>query len=74
MPRTRNVHRSARVADQRQVVSAPAEPAMLTAAETGLYDAAATSPRPTAVNRGGLLHHVQMENVHPLEAAAPARD
>jgi hypothetical protein len=44
------------VADQRQVVvSAPVEPAMLTAAETGpLYDAAATPPRPTAVNRRGL--------------------
>jgi hypothetical protein len=62
MPKTRDVHRSARVADQRQVVSAPVKPAILTAAQTGPLR---RGRDPAEADRGGLLHHVQIENIDP---------
>ena len=66
MARSRLVHRFDRVTVQRPVVSASLEPATPIAAETDPSDAAANASEPPAVEGGGLLRHMQVENVHPL--------
>jgi LysR family transcriptional regulator, low CO2-responsive transcriptional regulator len=66
MPRPRIVHRSSRVAGERHVVPTPLEPATPVAPETDPGDGPASPPRLAAVTGGGVLHQVQMENVHPL--------
>ena len=66
MPRSSIVHRSARVGDPPSIVSAPLEPAMPSAAETGLSGTAASLSGSSVVNGGGILHHTRVEDVHPL--------
>ena len=66
MPRPRIVHRSARVGDPPSIVSAPLEPATPSAAETGLSGTAASPSGSSVVNGGGSLHHLRVEDVHPL--------
>ena len=64
--RRRIAHRSISAADQPQVRESPLEAPLPGTAETELHHASATPPSLTAVNGGGLVHQVQMENVHPL--------
>ena len=82
MARPRIVHRSTRVRDQRQVVQTPLGHSPPATAAGGLhgaltdppgaivegrpYGAPSDPPRLTAVNGAGVMHQVQMENVHPL--------
>ncbi len=66
MARPRIVHRSSRVGDQRQVVQTPlGQPAPINA-EGDLHGTPTNPPRLTAVSGAGVMHQVQMENVHPL--------
>jgi len=62
--RPRTVHR-ARLIDQRQIVQALGHSAPEPAGREPV-NASTGSPRLTALAGGGLIHHVQMENVHPL--------
>jgi LysR family transcriptional regulator, low CO2-responsive transcriptional regulator len=66
MPRSRLVHRSARVADQALIVSVPLEPATPIDGKIALGDAAASLSRPITCSGGGPLHHVQSEDVRPF--------
>jgi molybdate transport repressor ModE-like protein len=66
MTRPRIVHRSSRAVDQRQVGQPQFEPLLPDKPETDLKVAASPPARLTSVNGRGVLHHVQMENVHPL--------
>ena len=64
MPRPRIVHRSAGAVDRRQVQTPG--PANTASSVADLSAAHANPPRLTAVEGGGAMHRVQMENVHPL--------
>jgi LysR family transcriptional regulator, low CO2-responsive transcriptional regulator len=64
MARPRIVHRT-RAVDQRQVVTTPLGQPAGVPAQSDRHRAGAGLPRLTAVN-GGVMHQVQMENVHPL--------
>ena len=67
MSRPRIVHRSSRAVDRRAVDRSQFEPPSPQLPETELGGRPAGPPtRLTAVNSSGLLHQVQMENVHPL--------
>jgi molybdate transport repressor ModE-like protein len=65
MPRPRIVHRSSRAIGARPVGQAQLDPSQTTAGTDRGGDSG-IPPRLTSVNGGGVLHQVQMENVHPL--------
>lgn len=66
MPTPRIIHRSMRAIDRRQVVQTPLEPSITARSTEERSVAPARPPRLTAINGGGMLQQVQMENVHPL--------
>lgn len=66
MARSRILHRAARVGDPPSIVSAPLEPAMQSAAQTGLCGAAPNLSRSSAVNGGAIPRLTRVEDVHPL--------
>jgi molybdate transport repressor ModE-like protein len=67
MTRPRIVHRSPRAVDQRTVGQPRFEASSQAIPQTDLGGGQARRPTAlTAVNGGGVLHPVQMENVHPL--------
>jgi len=65
MPRSGIVYRSGRVTVQRPLVPASLGPAPIDA-ETSLSAAAAEASNSVAVNGGGVVRRMQVENVHPL--------
>ena len=65
MTRPRIVHRT-RAVDQRQVLHTPPRLPAPLIADADPYAASGGAPTLTAVNGGGVMHQVQMENVHPL--------
>lgn len=64
MPRPRIVHRSPRAADRRAIGETQSRVQMPAEADAGRTPAGPQLL--TSVNGGGVLHQVQMENVHPL--------
>jgi molybdate transport repressor ModE-like protein len=67
MPRPRIVHRSFRAVDQRPVGQSQLESSSPGLPDTDLHGSPPSPPTAlTSLNGGGVLRHVQMENIHPL--------